>query len=46
MGLSLCVFSELGLLEFEIKGNYVKFTLIHGKTAKLVDSQWFRSFFR
>ena len=45
MALVLCVFSELGLVVFEIQGGYVKYSLVRDKTAKLADSRWFKAFF-
>jgi hypothetical protein len=39
------VFEELGLLEIASNGFYFSYKLIQGRTAKLIDSDWYRRFF-
>ena len=42
---ALYVFEELGLMRVETSGPYLHYEMIPGKTAKLVDSLWYRTYF-
>lgn len=39
------VFEELGLMQVETAGPYLHYEMIQGKTAKLMDSIWYRTYF-
>lgn len=43
---ALYVFEELGLLTVETSGPYLYFKIIQGKTAKLSESEWYRTYFK
>ena len=42
---ALYVFEELGLMRVETSGPYLHYEMFPGKTAKLVDSLWYRTYF-
>ena len=42
---ALYVFEELGLMRVETSGPYLHYEMIPGKTAKLMDSLWYRTYF-
>lgn len=42
---ALYVFEELGLMRVETSGPYLHYEMFLGKTAKLVDSLWYRTYF-
>ena len=42
---ALYVFEELGLMRVETAGPYLHYEMIPGKTAKLMDSMWYRTYF-
>lgn len=42
---ALYVFEELGLMRVETSGTYLHYEMFPGKTAKLVDSLWYRTYF-
>ena len=42
---ALYVFEELGLMRVETAGPYLHYEMISGKTAKLMDSMWYRTYF-
>ena len=42
---ALYVFEELGLMRVDTAGPYLHYEMIPGKTAKLMDSMWYRTYF-
>lgn len=42
---ALYIFEELGLMRVETSGPYLHYEMIPGKTAKLMDSLWYRTYF-